>query len=75
MTILTNLHQKLETVLGHGTIEEERLGFYMYFLCFLLFFFFMGAIFEKYKPRLGHETGMAVIAGIIWSILFFCIHG
>jgi NhaP-type Na+/H+ or K+/H+ antiporter len=38
---------------------------------FLLFFYFVAALYEKYKPRLGHATCFTVILGIAWSIAFY----
>lgn len=42
---------------------------------FLLFFYFMAAIYEKYKPSIGHETGFAVVLGVIWSVCFYAWKG
>ena len=56
-------------------LAEDRTIFYLTFLAFLFFFFFVGALFEKYKPKLGHETGASVVAGIIWSFIFLWLHG
>jgi sodium/hydrogen exchanger-like protein 6/7 len=47
----------------------------MTFLAFLLFFFIVGAAFEKFKPRFGHETGVTVVAGMIFSLIFYCLNG
>ena len=48
--------------------------FYITFLIFLLFFFFVKSVFEKLEPKIGHETCVVLIAGIIWSIIFYAIH-
>jgi NhaP-type Na+/H+ or K+/H+ antiporter len=39
----------------------------------MLFFFTMGAIIEKYKPRFGHETCATIILGILVSIIAWTI--
>ena len=57
---------------GHNAVTES---FLITFGVFLLFFYFMAAIFETYKPRIGHETCMTVILGIIWSVSFYAIYG
>lgn len=37
--------------------------------------FFIGALFEKYKPKYGHETSAILIIGIVFSVIFFYAHG
>ena len=56
-------------------VQEETVEFVTTFLIFLLFFFIVGAFFEKYKPRFGHETGVTVIAGIVFSVIFYWLNG
>lgn len=41
----------------------------------MLIYIIIGACFQKYKPRYGHETGVSVMCGIIFSLLFWWIHG
>jgi NhaP-type Na+/H+ or K+/H+ antiporter len=63
----------LATLPGAGDASGE--SFIITFFCFLLFFFFMAAIFEKYKPNIGHETCVTVILGVIWSVCFYALYG
>lgn len=42
---------------------------------FLVFFFVVGALMEKYKPKLGHETAATVILGVVFSVTFYYLHG
>jgi NhaP-type Na+/H+ or K+/H+ antiporter len=72
---------KLEDLLGSvlgsvATAEGDSKTYFVFtFMFFLLFFYFMAAIFEKYKPNIGHETALAVIFGVIWSVGFYYIYG
>ena len=34
--------------------EEAKLMFYVFFLCFLVFFFFIEGMIHKYQPMIGH---------------------
>ena len=55
--------------------EGTKSRLYATFTCFLLFFFIVAALMEKYKPMLGHETGATVVLGIVWSFAFYYIYG
>ena len=48
-------------------LEWERI-LLIVLTCLMLIFFISEALFEKYKFRMGHQTGITVIAGIIFSI-------
>lgn len=37
--------------------------------------FIIGALFEKYKPKYGHETSAILIIGIAFSIIYYFAHG
>lgn len=41
----------------------------------MLFFFVCSAIIEKYKPKIGHETGLTIILGIVISLIIFACVG
>lgn len=41
----------------------------------MLFFFVCSALIEKYKPKIGHETGFTIILGIVLSLLIFACVG
>jgi hypothetical protein len=58
-------------------LGEEHLEttFFLIIGFFLVFFFFVGAIFEKYKPSYGHETAASIILGIVFSFGFYWLHG
>jgi len=47
--------------------------FYLSFLTLMLFFFFAAGYIEKVKPPFGHETGLTIIVGFIFSIIFWYI--
>jgi hypothetical protein len=34
----------------------------------------MAALFEKHKPKIGHETCATVILGIVWSVCFYWLY-
>jgi hypothetical protein len=36
----------------------------------MMIFFLSEAAFEKYKCRIGHQTGVTVIAGVILSVIY-----
>lgn len=58
--------------------NEEKTGqhgFGITFAVFLMFFYMMAALFEKYKPLIGHETSLTVILGIVWSVIFYMLTG
>lgn len=59
------------------TFEEDRKSnkILIVFMLFLLFFFVVTALFEKYKPNYGHTTAATVILGVVWSLVFYYLHG
>lgn len=44
-------------------------------LMLMLIFFFGAGVVEKYKPEFGHETGLVVLTGIIFSTIFWFADG
>ena len=56
-----------------ATDSSETTTFVITFLIFLLLFFVIGAAFEKYKPKFGHETGVTVVLGMLFSWIFYAI--
>jgi len=50
---------------------ETAYSFYLTFFLMMIFFFFIGAMIEKYKPAFGHETGLTLILGIIISLILW----
>ena len=58
-----------------GSEESLQTDFYLIMGFFLVFFFFMAAVFEKCKPAYGHETAASIILGIVFSFVFYWIHG
>jgi sodium/hydrogen exchanger-like protein 6/7 len=61
--------------LPRATESTETTSFVITFLVFLLLFFVIGAAFEKYKPKYGHETGVTVVLGMLFSLIFYVING
>lgn len=55
--------------------KEMRIGFLILLSTFLTAFFIMAALFEKHKPKFGHETGAIVVVGVLFSLIFYWIHG
>jgi|688.fasta_scaffold239364_1 hypothetical protein len=55
--------------------EGKKNTEYAIFTVFVLFFFIVAALMEKYKPLLGHHTGATVVFGIVWSFGFYYIYG
>lgn len=55
--------------------EQAENSFGITFAAFLVFFYMMAAVFEKYKPLIGHETSATVILGCAWSGVFFWLNG
>lgn len=41
----------------------------------VIFFFMIEGLMHKYHPKVGHETGVTIIAGVIFSIIYFYAHG
>ena len=62
------------TQLLGGTDSKAGESFIITFGCFLIFFYFMAALFEKHKPKIGHETCATVILGIVWSVCFYWLY-
>lgn len=65
----------LEGNLGATERANDTTTFLIIFLLFLVSFFIIGAAFEKYKPRFGHETGVTIILGMIFSGFFYWGNG
>jgi hypothetical protein len=61
---------------GEGIVtEHQREQEWVRILLIALFglmmiFFLSEAAFEKYKCRIGHQTGVTVIAGVILSVIY-----
>ena len=55
--------------------EEERIEFYVILLVVMIFFFLTAALNEKFKPRCGHQTGYAIILGVIFSCILYAAFG
>lgn len=49
--------------------------FLVSFIFLMLFFYFGAAIMERYKPRVGHETGATIALGMLISYLFWIKYG
>lgn len=49
--------------------------FYLCFLSLMFVFFFGAAAIEKYKPSVGHETGLTVLIGLVISYIFWVSFG
>jgi len=61
---------------GHGIIAEKQSVVFLGVMCAaVIFFFLMESTFHKYHPKFGHETGITILAGIIFSVIFFYAHG
>lgn len=63
----TNVHNQL--------YEPHRYQFLTIFLLFMIFFYVVRALVEHYKPTYGHHTGATIIAGVLWSSIFYWIYG
>jgi NhaP-type Na+/H+ or K+/H+ antiporter len=55
--------------------ETAKQLFGVTFAVFLVFFYMMAAVYEKYRPLIGHETCLTVILGIAWSAAFYALYG
>jgi len=55
--------------------EETHLVFYLCFLALMFVFFFGAAAIEKFKPRIGDETGLTVLLGLMISYIFWHAFG
>jgi NhaP-type Na+/H+ or K+/H+ antiporter len=44
-------------------------------LVVMIFFFLCAALNEKFKPRCGHQTGYAIILGVIFSCILYAVFG
>ena len=49
--------------------------FFLIMFGFLTFFFVVSALIEKYKPKLGHETAATVVLGVLFSVIYYYLHG
>lgn len=58
-----------------GETESPRLIFFLIMFGFLVFFFVVGALIEKFKPKLGHETAATIVLGVVFSVTFYYLHG
>jgi len=56
--------------------DHEASTVFLVVFLFLMFFFYVGAaIIEKYKPKVGHETGATIILGMLISYIFWMVYG
>lgn len=66
---------------AHGTVAEGHREAHqtIIFLCVMLtlciLFFVSEQLMHKYHPRVGHETGVIIILGFLFSIIYFFAHG
>jgi hypothetical protein len=51
--------------------ETDKIIFLVTFTFMILFFFIVGAIGEKYKPKVGHETTYTVLLGLLISLILW----
>jgi hypothetical protein len=51
--------------------ETDKIIFLVTFTFMILFFFIVGAIGEKYKPKVGHETTYTVLLGLLVSLILW----
>jgi hypothetical protein len=51
--------------------ETDQIIFLVTFTFMILFFFIVGAIGEKYKPKVGHETTYTVLLGLLVSLILW----
>jgi predicted permease len=74
MTIKSNLQEHLSGLKEHAhsmSDEEKHVIFLASFLGIMVFFFLGAAFIEKYKPKVGHETGATILVGMFISYLFW----
>jgi hypothetical protein len=70
---------KIEYLLAQQSLQEipieqtetDKVIFLVTFTFMILFFFIVGAIGEKYKPKIGHETTYTVLLGLILSLILW----
>ena len=55
--------------------EKQQFEFVCMLFCIMIAFFFMAALFERYKPRCGHQTSFTIIIGIVLSLILYWILG
>ena len=55
---------------AEGEPENPELYFALIMMGFLTFFFVVGSLIEKYKPKIGHETAATVLFGKIFRLFF-----
>jgi len=53
----------------------KRIVFLAVILLLMLIFFWMENVMHKYKPKVGHETGITILLGICFSLAYFKWHG
>lgn len=51
--------------------DNPRMRFFALFLLFMMFYFTVAALVEKYKPKYGHQTGATILLGVAWSFAFY----
>jgi NhaP-type Na+/H+ or K+/H+ antiporter len=52
-------------------MEEVHIIFIVTFIGMMMLFFFAEAFIEKYKPPIGHQTGLVIVAGVVVSLVFW----
>lgn len=70
---------KIEYLLAQQSLQEipieqtetDKVIFLVTFTFMILFFFIVGAISEKYKPKIGHETTYTVLLGLLISLILW----
>ena len=55
--------------------DKQDAAFILTMLFLMMIFFFGAGVMEKYKPSFGHETGVVVLAGVIFSVIFWYTKG
>ncbi len=68
---LTDLSDKTHSM----SDEEKHVIFLACFLAIMVIFFLWATFFEKYKPKVGHETGTTILLGMFISWLFWLAFG
>ena len=70
-----NLIASAEDPIGSTNEESVKKYFLIIFIFLCFFFFFMAGVVEKYHPKYGHETGMTVLLGIVFSLIIYAFEG
>ena len=74
--LLAFKNKRFNAGVGEGeATEAQQYEFVCILFCIMVAFFFMAALFEKFKPRCGHQTSYTIIIGIILSMIFFWVWG